>query len=96
MHLELVGNRSISRACSTRLSSRPLTSSPRRSCEVTTSQRRPRPIDAEVLNDRLEIQHLLDITGDELANLVDDEQQGLAWAPPLHELVGALGEHARA
>ena len=38
------------------------------------------PLDAELLDDRLEVEHLLDVAGDELADLVDDEHQRLARA----------------
>ena len=38
------------------------------------------PLDAELLDDRLEVQHLLDVAGDELPDLVDDEHQRLGRA----------------
>src|SRR4051794_35709446 len=40
---------------------------------------------AEALYDRGEVQHLLDVTGDELAHLVNNEQQGLPGAAALHQ-----------
>ena len=35
------------------------------------------PGPSQALDDRLEVEHLLHVTGDELADLVDDEHQGL-------------------
>ena len=82
------GKRSIRRASSIRLSSRPLTSSPSFSCEVTTIQCLPRPFDAEALHDGLQVEHLLDVARDELADLVDDEHRALCpGLPALHQLV---------
>jgi hypothetical protein len=51
-------------------------------------------LDAELLHDRLEVEHLLDVTSDELTDLVDDEQQALARLAALHQLGGAIGELA--
>ena len=42
------------------------------------------PLDAEMLDDRLEIEHLLDVTGDELADLVDHEDERVARLAPIH------------
>ena len=50
----------------------------------------------EALDDRLEVEHLLDVAGDELADLVDHEQQGLARAAALHQLGRPLRELVRA
>ena len=43
------------------------------------------PLDAELLDDRLEVEHLLDVAGHELPDLVDDEHQGLAGLAALHQ-----------
>ena len=62
---------------------------------MTTSQCLPRPFTPEALHDRLQVEHLLDVARDELADLVDDEHQRLPGLPALHQLAGALGELAR-
>ena len=49
---------------------------------------------AEALHDRLQVEHLLNVAGDELADLVDDEHQSLAGPAPLHQLGGTFGELA--
>ncbi len=54
------------------------------------------PLDAELLDDRLEVEHLLDVAGDELPDFVDDEHQGLAGLPPLHQQDDPVGQLARA
>ena len=51
---------------------------------------------AQALDDRLQVEHLLDVTGDELADLVDDEHQGFGPVAASHQLGAALGEQARA
>ena len=61
---------------------------------MTTSQCRPRLTTPKLLHDGLEVEHLLDVAGDELAHLVDDDHQGVAGLATLHQLVGALGELA--
>ena len=53
------------------------------------------PDAAEALDDGLEVEHLLDVAGDELADLVDHEQQGLAGAAALHQLGRPLRELVR-
>ena len=64
------------RASSIFLSSSPLTNSPSFSCEVTTIQCLPRPFTPSCCNDALEVEHLLHVAGDELADLVDHEDAG--------------------
>src|SRR5262245_34525547 len=54
----------------------------------------PAPLDSEVLHHRLQVEHLLDVASDELADLVDDKYQALARPPSLHQLVGPLGQLA--
>ena len=54
------------------------------------------PDAAEALDDGLEVEHLLHVAGDELADLVDDEDDGVARLPPAHQLLAPLGEEARA
>src|SRR6516165_4002965 len=49
---------------------------------------------AEVLHDRLQVEHLLDVTRDELAHLVHHEHEGTPGLPKLHELAGALCQFA--
>ena len=44
----------------------------------------------EGLDDPLEVEHLLHVAGDELADLVDHEEERLARAPPLAQLLAAL------
>ena len=51
--------------------------------------------DAEALHYRLEIEHLLNVARDELADFVDDEHQALSRLPALHQLVRTLGEFVR-
>ena len=51
--------------------------------------------DAEVLDDRLEVEHLLDVTCDELTDLVDHKHEALTGPASLHQFVGALRERAR-
>ena len=50
---------------------------------------------AETLHDCLEIKHLLDVAGHELADLIDHEDQTPPAAPPRHELLAPLGEERR-
>ena len=64
------------------------------SCDVTTSQCLPRPFDAELLDDGLEVEHLLHVAGDELADLVDDEHEGVAGLAPSDQLGRAIRELA--
>ena len=47
---------------------------------------------AEALHHGLQIEHLLHVARDKLANFIDDEHQALARAPTLHQLVGAISE----
>jgi len=42
----------------------------------------------------LEIEHLLDVSGHELADFVHDEDKGAAGTPPPHELFAAVGKEA--
>jgi hypothetical protein len=48
------------------------------------------PLYAELLHNPLEVEHLLGISGDELANLVDHEHEGVARFAALHELDDAV------
>jgi hypothetical protein len=50
---------------------------------------------AEVLDDGLEIEHFLYVASNELANFVNNEHQGLAWASSLHQLIGTVRKLAR-
>src|SRR5262245_32386264 len=47
---------------------------------------------AEVLDDRLKIEHLLHVTRHELADLVDHEHKRAARLASVHELLAAFGE----
>jgi hypothetical protein len=60
------------------------------SCEVTTTHSLP----PEVLDHGLEVEHLLHVAGDELADLVHDEHQGLARTAAEDELQRPCGEIA--
>src|SRR3954452_1400260 len=44
--------------------------------------------------DRREIEHLLYVARDELADLVDDEDERLAGLPSAHQLLATLGKKA--
>ncbi len=50
---------------------------------------------AEALNNGLQVEHLLYVASDELANFVDDEHQRLARPPALHQFIRALRELPR-
>src|SRR5262249_34964120 len=89
------GNRSIRRASSIFEPSSPLTSSSSFSWEVMTIQCLPRPLYAELLTDRLEVEHLLDVARNELSDLVDHEHERVAGLTPLHEINDTFGELAR-
>ena len=76
-----------------------MTTSSSFSCEVTAIQSgRDRffglgaipSLHAESLNDGLQIQHLLHAAGNVLADLINDEDDRLAWMPPGDEFEGAL------
>ena len=49
---------------------------------------------AEALHHGLQVEHLLHVAGDELAHLVDDEQQVLAGSAAAHQLQAAQGQVA--
>ena len=51
--------------------------------------------DAEALNDGLQVEHLLYVTSDELADFVDDEHERLARSPALHQFIRALRQLPR-
>ena len=53
------------------------------------------PLHSEALHHGLQIEHLLHVPRDELADFIDDEHQALTRAPSLHELVGAIRELSR-
>src|SRR5206468_10833881 len=50
---------------------------------------------SEILNDGLEVEHLLHIPGDELAHFIDHEHQAMAGLSALHQLRGPVGELSR-
>jgi hypothetical protein len=55
----------------------------------------PAPADAEVLNDRLQVQHFLNIASDELSDFVDNKDQRLSRPSAFHQLTGSFGEFGR-
>ena len=56
----------------------------------------PAALYAEALHDGLQIEHLLHVARDELADLVDHEHQRTGRVAALHQLVGALRQLSRA
>src|SRR6266545_4850156 len=53
------------------------------------------PLPSEVLHHSLQVKHFLHVTGDELSDLVDDEDQRLAGGTTLHQLQAAFGQQSR-
>jgi hypothetical protein len=47
------------------------------------------------LDDCLEVQHLLDVAGHELAYFIDDEDEAPTGAAPVQELLTPFGKHPR-
>ena len=55
----------------------------------------PAPDAAETLHDCLEVEHLLHVARDELADFINDEDEAFAGSPALHQLLAAFRKPAR-